>query len=92
MIIYKIIGKFANMISLKKIGAVLFLILIKTNIFAQCAMCKAVLESNLQNGGTAAAGINDGIIYLMFIPYLLIGTVGYFIYKHYKKNKNPEQV
>lgn len=55
-------------------------------------MCKAVLESNMQNGGTAGAGINNGIIYLMFIPYILIGTVGYFIYKHYKSNQKPEEV
>jgi hypothetical protein len=55
-------------------------------------MCKAVLESNLQNGGTAGASINNGIIYLMFIPYILIGTAGFFIYKHYKKNQNSEQV
>ena len=80
------------MIALKKIGLVVSMLFVKTITFAQCAMCKAVLESNMENGGTAAAGINDGIIYLMFIPYLLIGTVGYFIYKHYKKNQKPEQV
>ncbi|TXB67213.1 hypothetical protein FRY74_03235 [Vicingus serpentipes] len=55
---------------------------------AQCAMCKAVAESDLAGGGTAAQGINEGILYLMFIPYILIGGVGYFIYKHYMKNKS----
>lgn len=45
-------------------------------------MCKAVVESSDQG-----EGINNGILYLMFIPYVLIGTVGYFIYRHYKKNK-----
>ena len=80
------------MISLKKIALLFPLLLIKVVAFGQCAMCKAVLESNMENGGTAAAGINDGIIYLMFIPYVLIGTVGYFIYKHYKKNQKSEQV
>lgn len=80
------------MISLKKIVLILILVLVKGAAFAQCAMCKAVLESNMENGGTAAAGINDGIIYLMFIPYLLIGTVGYFIYKHYQKNQKSEEV
>ena len=70
---------------------ILFVILfigitITTN--AQCAMCKAVAESDLEGGGTAAQGINEGILYLMFIPYLLIGGAGYLIYKHYKKNKS----
>ncbi len=50
---------------------------------AQCAMCRAVLES--EEGGEAAKGINNGIIYLMIFPYLLIGGIGYFIYKSRKK-------
>ncbi|MEL6810433.1 MAG: hypothetical protein AAFP76_03740 [Bacteroidota bacterium] len=52
---------------------------------AQCAMCRAVLES--EDGGSAAEGINNGIVYLMLFPYLLIGGVGYFIYRMYKKAK-----
>ncbi len=46
---------------------------------AQCAMCRAVLEN--EEGGAAAKGINNGIVYLMIFPYLLIGGVGYFIYR-----------
>ncbi len=46
---------------------------------AQCAMCRAVLES--EEGGRAAKGINNGIMYLMIFPYLLIAGVGYAIYK-----------
>tara|TARA_B100000809_G_scaffold20912_1_gene18475 strand:- start:3509 stop:3751 length:243 start_codon:yes stop_codon:yes gene_type:complete len=80
------------MISFHKITLFFLLVFIKLSLFGQCAMCKAVLESNMQNGGTAGAGINNGIIYLMFIPYILIGTVGYFIYKHYKSNQKPEEV
>ena len=52
-------------------------------IEAQCAMCRAVLES--EDGGGAAKGINNGIVYLMLFPYLLIGGVGYFIYRMRKK-------
>ena len=52
---------------------------------AQCAMCRAVLES--EEGGNAAEGINNGIIYLMIFPYLLIGGVGYAIYRMRKKAK-----
>ncbi|WP_298532749.1 hypothetical protein [uncultured Algibacter sp.] len=55
----------------------------KTN--AQCAMCRAVLES--EEGQTAAEGINDGIVYLMAIPYLLVGGLGYFIYRKYNTLK-----
>ena len=52
---------------------------------AQCAMCRAVLES--EEGQETAKGINDGIIYLMAIPYVLIGGIGYFIYKKFNKAK-----
>lgn len=50
---------------------------------AQCAMCRAVLES--EEGGEAAKGINNGIMYLMIFPYLLVGAVGYAVYHSRKK-------
>lgn len=74
------------MITLKRIGIIIFFILCRLTSYAQCAMCKAVVTSDLESGGSAGTGINNGILYLMGIPYLLIGVVGYFIYKHYKKN------
>ena len=61
----------------------LLLLLVVTPAEAQCAMCRAVLES--EEGGGAAKGINNGIVYLMMIPYLLIGGVGYAIYRMRKK-------
>jgi heme/copper-type cytochrome/quinol oxidase subunit 2 len=54
---------------------------------AQCAMCRAALES--EEGGVKAEAVNDGIVYLMAIPYVLVGVIGYFIYKmRYGKKKN----
>lgn len=52
---------------------------------AQCSMCRAVLESEADQ--STAKGINDGILYLMIFPYLLIGGVGYFIYRSRKNRK-----
>ncbi|WP_348771730.1 hypothetical protein [Maribacter sp. MMG018] len=46
---------------------------------AQCAMCRAVLES--EASGNAAEGINNGIVYLMSIPYILVAGLFYFIYR-----------
>lgn len=46
---------------------------------AQCAMCRAVLES--ESSGNAAKGINDGIVYLMAVPYVLVAGLFYFIYR-----------
>ena len=53
---------------------------------AQCAMCKASIESSVKEGeASVGAGINNGILYIMGIPYILIAVAGFFIYKHNKK-------
>ena len=55
------------------------------NTQAQCAMCRASLESE---GNTAKAeAVNDGIVYLMVIPYVLVGVVGVVVYRMYSKKK-----
>jgi len=53
---------------------------------AQCAMCRAVLES--EEGQSTAEGVNDGIMYLMSIPYLLVAGIGIAIYwKFFRRGK-----
>lgn len=72
---------------MKKIflSIILFLLGLSTN--AQCAMCRAVLES--EEGQSTAEGVNDGIVYLMAFPYLLVAGLGYFIYwKYFKTSKS----
>jgi len=49
---------------------------------AQCAMCRAVLENGANK--SVAEGINNGIVYLMAFPYLLVGGIGYYIYRTYR--------
>ena len=46
---------------------------------AQCAMCRASLES--EGNAVKAEAVNDGIVYLMAIPYILVGAVGYYVYR-----------
>ncbi|WP_027137764.1 membrane protein [Gaetbulibacter saemankumensis] len=64
---------------------ILFFLVFALNTEAQCAMCRAVLESG--EGQTAAEGINDGIVYLMAIPYVLVGGLGYLIYRKFNTSK-----
>ena len=64
---------------LRNISIILFSFLFGEAAQAQCAMCRAVLES--QETTAAAEGINNGIVYLMLFPYLLVGGVGYVVYK-----------
>jgi len=61
------------------------LILISSqHVAAQCAMCKAVVESG---DAEMAEGLNSGIMYLMAFPYLLVGVASFFLYRYWKKNK-----
>ncbi|RXJ52804.1 hypothetical protein [Gelidibacter gilvus] len=53
---------------------------------AQCAMCRAVLES--EDGQSTAKGVNDGIVYLMVIPYVLVAGMGLVMYTKFNKKKN----
>jgi hypothetical protein len=46
-------------------------------------MCRAALES--EGNGVKAEAVNDGIVYLMVIPYVLVAVIGYFVYKTGKK-------
>lgn len=64
-------------------GICIFLIGISTN--AQCAMCRAALSGE-QNVKKAEA-VNNGIVYLMVIPYLLVAIIGVLIYRMYTKKK-----
>ncbi|MBT8187483.1 MAG: hypothetical protein HKP38_08180 [Croceitalea sp.] len=58
------------------------LLLIPQVTDAQCAMCRAALESEADN--STAEGINNGIVYLMALPYILIGGLFYFVYRKMK--------
>lgn len=70
---------------LKFFFIILLLFIVVLPAEAQCAMCRAVLES--EEGGSTAKGINNGIVYLMIFPYLLVGGVGYAIYRSRKKER-----
>ena len=57
---------------------------------AQCAMCKATATTDLEGGQGVAEGLNEGIIYLMAFPYILIGGVAFLWYRHQRVRKNEE--
>lgn len=56
--------------------------------FAQCAMCKASVENNLQHDRTSIGNdINSGILYLMVLPYIMFATITYIWYRQAKAKK-----
>ena len=73
----------------KVLFILLFLLVLPFTAEAQCSMCRAVLES--QGDQSAAKGINNGIIYLMIFPYVLMGGIFYFIYRMLKKKRGVSE-
>lgn len=61
----------------------IFLIIGIEQTYSQCSMCRAVLQS--EEGQATAKGINNGILYLMAIPYILVGIVGWKVFQILKK-------
>ena len=80
-------GKKLEVRSKNSIFYFLFSIFFSVASNAQCAMCRAALEGEGNKG--QAQAVNDGIVYLMVIPYLLVAGIGYYIYRM-RKNKKQE--
>ncbi|MFA5298658.1 MAG: hypothetical protein WC389_10685 [Lutibacter sp.] len=73
---------------MKKITLSILLLLVIQIANAQCAMCKAVVESG---NPEQAEGLNSGILYLMVFPYILVGALFSAIIWHKIKNKKKEE-
>lgn len=60
----------------------LLLVLPAHDGYAQCAMCKATAESATENVNKGIGeGLNSGIVYLMMVPYLLLGSVAFVFFR-----------
>lgn len=79
---------------LKKIWSSLFLIIFSVSFsLAQCAMCRTQIVNNVSHGETSfAAGLNTGILYLFFTPYVLIAVVIYLWFKNSKENERKRDL
>jgi hypothetical protein len=59
-----------------------FTIYFDVNVHAQCSLCT---KTALQMGEKPAQGLNQGILYLMFTPLIIIGFIGYRWWRNEKK-------
>ena len=75
------------MLKIKLFVLVILMTFFNTLSYGQCAMCKAVVEANLEAGDTKGAGLNDGILFLMSMPYIAVFLFGVFYYLQKKKTK-----
>lgn len=58
------------------------------SLWAQCAMCKGQLESTSDTH--VGLAVNDGILYLLALPFLIAGTVATLLYIQ-KRKQSGEQ-
>ena len=58
--------------------------LMSISTWGQCVMCKALGEQSAAQGGLGS-GLNEGIIFIMIIPYLLIGIGLLLIWNRFNK-------
>ncbi len=70
----------------RSIVALVFLLMSTSVSFAQCAMCRASVESTYSDGHYLnGSGLNTGILYLLVMPYLLVALIAYLWYKGSRK-------
>ena len=56
--------------------------------WAQCAMCRTQIKNNVSAGETSMAeGLNNGIMFLFFTPYVVVFAIIFLWYKYSKTNK-----
>ena len=66
-----------------KVGLLVLACFFLWDAHAQCVMCKAVAEDSA-TAGAVGRGINQGILYIMVVPYLLLGFIMFLITKKWK--------
>lgn len=65
--------------------------LLPFDAMAQCAMCKGAAEANLKMGGGDPVGLNNGILYMLSIPYLLVGCIGYWWWRNRRQDREQAE-
>ena len=65
----------------------LLLMFIYSGVQAQCAMCTKTAQ---QLGEKPARGLNAGILYLMLMPFAIVGFIGYRWWKNQSTEKETE--
>ncbi len=56
--------------------------------WAQCAMCRTQVKNNVSNGDTTLAeGLNNGIMFLFFTPYIVVFVIILLWFRYSKVNE-----
>lgn len=69
---------------------VIAIFIIPSEGFAQCAMCNATASTATEGSSEKALALNNGILFLMAIPYILLSTL-VIIWWQYSRQRHKEQ-
>lgn len=77
----------SNLIKRLLVLAVILVVVavISTDLAAQCPMCRIGPETNNARGGTEGNGLNKGIMLLLSLPYVLVGSLGFIWWRSKRK-------
>ena len=59
----------------------------RQNLFQDLLIGLLVVESNIDGGSSIGSGLNDGILYLMAMPYLALGIIAFAWLRYNKRVK-----
>ncbi|WP_370090566.1 hypothetical protein [Ekhidna sp.] len=72
---------------MKRASILVLTFLIPLINWAQCAMCRTQIKNNVSAGETSMAeGLNNGIMFLFFTPYIVVFVLIFLWYKNSKVN------
>lgn len=73
---------------MKRIALLIYFISLPLLNWAQCAMCRTQVKNNVSHGETTLAeGLNNGIMFLFFAPYIIVFLMIFLWYRYSKVDK-----
>ena len=76
---------------LPAIAIIAVMITLEHSAWAQgCSMCKTALESSPE-GRFLAGSFAHGILLLLFLPYVIFGTISLVVYRAYRKKLKQQE-
>jgi hypothetical protein len=72
------------------LAALVIIVIVHAPARAQCSMCVTALE-NSPEGKSMAASFNRGILFLLVVPYAILGTVGVVVFRAYRRKQAADR-
>jgi hypothetical protein len=87
----KIIYRLRTLIVALALVAVLAMMLTMATVASACPTCKEGVDASDPNHKSLALGFYYSILFMMSMPYILLGTLGFVAYNSVKKAKAQQE-